>query len=260
MTTEIIPNRLPVRWHIALHSLAFILGLSLVFVAMGFGAGWLGDAISGFVSVTVLGQVIQVNAIIRVLAGLLLLFFGLVMLKALPIAALQQDKRLRFATKPQGYLGSVAVGLAFAAGWTPCIGPILGSILGIATNGNALQGAGLLFVYTLGFAIPFFIAAQTLTLWRGFNQYVGIIEKIGGVLLILVALVLMFDVTTLLVQRFPQTSLEDRLTFQGNTPSLWVAFVAGALSFLSPCVLPILPSFLAYLTGLNAQQLFHKNA
>lgn len=249
------PINLPIRLHIALHSLAFILGLSLVFIAMGFGAGWLGDAIAGFATVNLFGNTIGVDAIIRVSAGLLLLFFGLLMLKAIPIDALQQDTRVHFANKPQGYLGSVVVGLAFAAGWTPCIGPILGSILGIAANTNPAQGALLLLLYTLGFAIPFFIAAQTLTLWRAFNKYVGIIEKIGGILLLIVGLVLIFDITALLIQRFPQTSLENTLHFEGTTPSLWVAFAGGALSFLSPCVLPILPSFLAYLTGLNAQQL-----
>jgi cytochrome c-type biogenesis protein len=231
------------RWHITLHSVAFLLGLSAVFVALGFSAG----AVSTFL--------FDYGNAVRVMAGGFLIFMGLVMLKLIPVDFFQRDLRVHMAQKPTGFVGSAVVGVAFGAGWTPCIGPVLGGILALAsTTGQAGQGALLLSAYSLGFAVPFLLAAQTLTRWRKLNRYTHIIERVGGVLLILVGIVLLSNWLSYLAPYLASMgSLEGIL---GDArPNLFIAFVAGALSFLSPCVLPILPSFLAYLTGLNAEQL-----
>lgn len=231
------------RLQLTLHSLAFVAGLSAVFVALGYSAGlvsaWLFDY----------------GGVLRIVAGGFLVLMGLLMLGLLPLPALKRDVRVHLARKPTGYLGSALVGVAFAAGWTPCIGPILGGILALAgSGGSASQGGLLLGAYALGFSVPFLLAAQMLTQWRALNRYAGILEKIGGVLLVAVGVLLLTNAVNALSPYLASLgSLEGLL--DATTPTFGLAFVAGALSFLSPCVLPILPSFLAYLTGLNAKDL-----
>ena len=243
MTTQALTN-LQVRWQITAHSLAFILGISAVFIALGFSAGLVSNFLFDY------------GNIVRIVAGVFLIFLGIVMLRVLPIPFLQREFRLHMARKPGGYLGSVVVGVAFGAGWTPCIGPILGGILAIAsTSGNAAQGGLLLAFYALGFALPFLLAAQTLTSWRKLNKYAGIIEKVGGVLLILVGVVLLANWITFFTPYLSNLGSLESVLGENAQPTFFIAFLAGSLSFLSPCVLPILPSFLAYLTGMNAEQL-----
>jgi cytochrome c-type biogenesis protein len=181
---------------------------------------------------------------------------GLFMLRLIPLPFLQREARLHLARRPGGYLGSVLVGVAFAAGWTPCVGPILASILALAgARGSSSQGALLLGVYALGFAIPFVLAAQVLPGWRALSKYAGVIEKVGGALLIFVGMVLLSNWITALAPYLASLGSLETTLLTGVEPSFGLAFVAGALSFLSPCVLPILPSFLAYLTGLSAEEL-----
>ena len=232
--------------HVTLHSLAFILGLTSVFVALGFSAGLVSDFLFRY------------GDGVRFAAGGFLIFFGLLMLRLIPIPFLQRDLRAHLSTKPAGYGGSVLVGVAFGAGWTPCIGPILSGILFMAAYGSAAQGGFLLFVYSLGFAIPFLLAAQMLTAVRKLNKYVGIIEKIGGGLLIIVGVLLLTDTIAALSPYLANMGSLETILETGSSPTLGLAFLAGALSFLSPCVLPILPSFLAYLTGMSADKLLHQ--
>lgn len=234
---------LPVRLHIGLHSLLFVFGLSTVFVALGFSAGLVSDLLFRF------GDALRIGA------GVVLTFFGLLTLGFVPLTFLQRDLRAHFSVKPPGYLGSLLVGVAFGAGWTPCVGPILGGILLVAsTSGSALQGGLLLGAYSLGFAVPFIIAAQALPNIRKLTRYTGLIEKVGGVLLVLVGVLLLTNSVAALSPYLASLgSLETSLA--GGRPGFGLAFVAGSLSFLSPCVLPILPSFLAYLTGLGAGSL-----
>lgn len=236
------PDPARARLTIAAHSLAFAVGLSSVFVALGWSAGIVGDLLFDF------------GDAIRVAAGVFLVGMGLVMLRAIPVPFLQRDLRVHLARKPGGVLGSALVGVAFAAGWTPCIGPILAGILALAgAGGSGLQGAGLLGAYAAGFAVPFLVFAQLLPLWRGVRRYARMVERIGGVLLIAVgALLLANGVGRFAPYLASLGSLETAL-LAGAEPTFALAFVAGALSFLSPCVLPILPSFLAYLTGVGVE-------
>lgn len=246
-TSEFAPKLtkagLSARAQLTLHSLAFVLGLSAVFVALGFGAGLISNFLFDY------------GHAVRLTAGGFLIFMGLVMLKVIPIAVFQRDLRLHMARKPAGFAGSVLVGVAFGAGWTPCIGPVLSGILVLASStGQASQAALLLAAYSLGFAVPFLLAAQTLTSWRKLNRYTRVIERIGGVMLIVVGLVLLSNWFSYLAPYLASLGSLEGLLGDAR-PSFGIAFIAGALSFLSPCVLPILPSFLAYLTGLNADQL-----
>ena len=242
------PRGLTVRWHLTFHTLAFVLGLAAVFVALGFSAGLISNLLFDF------------GDIIRIAAGAFLVLMGLLMLRLIPIPFLERDLRMHMQNKPTGYAGSALVGVAFAAGWTPCIGPILAGILSIAaTTGGAGQGGLLLGFYALGFAVPFLVFAQLLTAWKVLRRYAGVIEKIGAVLLILVgALLLTGAVNAFAPYLASLGSLEGAVLGGASTPTLGVAFLAGVLSFLSPCVLPILPSFLGYLTGMSIDQLIER--
>jgi cytochrome c-type biogenesis protein len=233
-----------VRWRITAHSLAFVFGLSAVFVALGFSAGFVSDILFDY------------GNVLRIVAGVFLILMGVIMLRLLPMPFLQRDMRVHLTQKPSGYVGSTLVGVAFAAGWTPCVGPIFASILALAgSSGSSSQGGLLLGVYALGFAVPFLLTAQLLPLWKNLKRYVGIIEKIGGVLLIVVGVVLLANWVTQLSPYLASLGSLETTLLSDAQPSFILAFVAGGLSFLSPCVLPIVPSFLAYLTGMNADEL-----
>jgi len=233
------------RLLIAGHSLAFVVGLSATFIALGFSAGFVSDALFNF------------GGVLRVVTGLFLILMGLVTLHLLPLPFLERDRRVHLVRKPGGLVGSVLVGIAFAAGWTPCVGPILASILALAgSSGDASQGGWLLGSYALGFGVPFLLFAQLLpqlfSLWRHLRRFTGVLGRVGGVLLILVGVVLLLNWTGRFAPYLAGLGSLESVFFKSTEPSFILAFVAGALSFLSPCVLPILPSFLAYLTGLEA--------
>ena len=240
-----------VRWQVFGHSSAFLLGVSMVFISFGIAGGLIGDFLFRF------------ETTLRLTAGVFLVFFGLLMLRVIPLPLLQREFRAHLSHKPSGYAGSVLVGLAFGAGWSPCIGPILAGIITVASlPGSAWQGGVLLAVYSLGFAVPFLIIAQLLPFVRKLSRYVRLIERIGGVLLVLVGVLLLSNAVNAFAPYLASLgSLESLLgtpAISSNQVPLLLyplAFAAGSLSFLSPCVLPILPSFLAYLTGVNAQQL-----
>lgn len=231
----------PMRLHLALHTLAFVAGLSAVFVALGFSAG--------LISYTLLAY----GDTLRIVAGGLLIVMGVIMLDLVPVPFFKREIRVHLMRKPEGYLGSVVVGVAFAAGWTPCIGPILAGILGIAaTTGGAAQGGLLLLFYSLGFSLPFLALSQLLPVTRALGRHARTVERVGAVLLIAVGVLLVSGALNALSPYLAGFGSAETSWLGGlGSPTLALAFVAGALSFLSPCVLPILPSFLAYLGGTN---------
>jgi cytochrome c-type biogenesis protein len=189
------------------HSLLFIAGFTLIFLALGATA-------------SVLGRVLlAVREWISRAGGVLIIVFGLYLLGVFNIRALGQERRLHLATKPVGYLGTVLVGLAFGAGWTPCIGPILGSIL-IYTSSAADLGRGLvlLLMYSLGLAVPFLLAALAinhfLVAFARFRSAMVWVNRIGGVLLIAIGVLLLTDYFTLLasyLQRLAPEGLRNRI-------------------------------------------------
>ncbi|MDV6373565.1 cytochrome c biogenesis CcdA family protein [Deinococcus arenicola] len=162
-----------------LRALGFIAGFGLVFIALGATASSLGALIAPHKFL--LGQI----------AAGLIIFFGLVMLGVIRLPFLMRDTR---ALADAGGYGPVALGAAFAFGWSPCLGPALGSILGLAASSASLSsGVLLLSAYTLGLAVPFLLAAL---LWdrfnlRRLNRYAGIFEKVGGGILVLVGVLML---------------------------------------------------------------------
>lgn len=162
-----------------LRALGFIAGFGLVFIALGATASSLGSLLAPHK--IVLGR----------LAAVLIIFFGLVMLGVIRLPILMRDTR---ALADAGGYGPVALGAAFAFGWSPCLGPALGSILGLAASSASLgSGVMLLSAYTLGLAVPFLLAAL---LWhrlnlRRLNRYAGVFEKVGGGILLLVGIMML---------------------------------------------------------------------
>lgn len=183
-----------VRKRIILHSLLFITGFTIIFVLLG-------------ASATLLGSFLRENmSVMRKVGAVLIILFGLHISGLLPINLLLGEKRINIRHKPAGYFGSVLVGITFAAGWTPCIGPILASILMVAAAEKTVyRGILLLLVYSLGLGIPFFLSAlathRFLTLFNRFKKHIRLFEIITGIMLLVVGLLIFFDKLTML-QRY----------------------------------------------------------
>ena len=176
-----------VRLTVIAHSLTFILGFSTVFIVLG---GIVGLASAGFQEHLRAGLVW-----VERLGGLLILLFGVHLSGLFPFGILLGEKRIHLHRKPSGYFGTFLVGLAFAAGWTPCIGPILASILMMAaTSGQAGRGLWLLTIYSAGLGLPFLISGvlfhQFLTFFKHFRKHIRLTEIITGVLLMAVGILL----------------------------------------------------------------------
>jgi cytochrome c-type biogenesis protein len=196
-----------VRWRVVLNSVAFILGFSLVFVSLGASASFLG------------GLFLSYREIIRILGGVFILLVGLYLLGLFKIAVLERYLQFNLKDKPAGYFGSVFVGITFAVAWTPCVGPILGATLALAsTAGEVSRGTLLLTSYAAGLGLPFFLSALAINsffqLSRRLHRYLHILHIVGGLLLIVVGILLITDYMTMLnayVLRFTPQWLLQRL-------------------------------------------------
>lgn len=167
------------------------------------------------------------------------------------------ERRLRVdQDNSPSYARSAIVGMTFAAGWTPCIGPLLGLVLSLAYTQPA-RAMPLLFIYSMGLAVPFLLTAALLSTAVSFlkriNRYLHAIELLSGILLVVVGVFLVsgiFSRFNILFSATPGWLAEIESGFAvGTTISAPLAFLAGLLSFLSPCVLPLVPIYLGYLTG-----------
>ncbi len=179
-TVEEMGNR---RRLAMVHATLFVVGFSLVFVLLGASATALGSALRFYKEWIMRG------------GGILIVFFGLYCLGIIKLGFLTQEKRMHLERKPIGYLGSVLVGIAFGAGWSPCIGPILGGILSLAaTEADLSRGMRLLVAYSAGLAVPFLVAAYAvesfLDWFQRFRRHLGLVQKISGGLLVVVGLLI----------------------------------------------------------------------
>jgi cytochrome c-type biogenesis protein len=180
MTVSEITNRRRVA---LTHALLFVAGFSLVFILLGASATALGRALNYY------------QVWLQRIGGILIILFGLLCLGVFNLRVLSQERRLHLERKPVGYLGSAVVGMAFAAGWTPCIGPVLGAILGLAaTSADVSKGMLLLTAYSAGLALPFLIAAVAVDSFfewfQRFRRFIPWVMRISGVLLVGVGLLL----------------------------------------------------------------------
>ena len=242
------------RLALFIHALLFVLGFSLVFIV-----GWGGAA-------TVFGQVFsQYKSILARIGGLVVILFGLATLGVVRIPWLFMDTRPDFASyrnssqRRSGLLTSGLMGVFFAAGWTPCIGTTLGAIL---TLGFSQQTSGQAMVlssgYALGLGIPFLIIGlgmeRVTLLLRRFQRSMRWVQLANGLFLILIGLLLLTN------QMFQIAIWAQRNGFFLNptfgaaaVPTYLIAILAGLLSFFSPCVLPLVPAYMGYLSSHAAQ-------
>ena len=270
-----------------LHALAFVLGFGAIFTLLGSAAGLLGQSLNSYLP------------LIQRFGAILLLLFGLTTigivgwivnrvqanekLVANPAVAALLDI-LRFLNalmyterrvtdlhkvkRGWGYLSSALMGVSFSAGWVPCVGPILASILFLASDSaTAAQGALLLAIYSLGLGLPFLITGAafsraTLVL-RSLNRHANIVSIVSGIFLLYVGWLLWSDQLTSLttqfaflnkwvfvLEEFVSESVGVNAAFGGGALSAApLAFVAGIISFISPCVLPLIPAYIGYLSG-----------
>jgi cytochrome c-type biogenesis protein len=185
-----------VRRHVMTASLAFVVGFSAVFVVLGASATLLGRVLRSF-RVELLGTEIGVAQI----AGVVIVAMGLHLLGVIRIPLLYREQRFEGPRRPTGPLGAALVGAAFAFGWTPCVGPILGGILTLAgARETVLQGMGMLTVYSAGLAVPFLLTAWSvehfLTALRRLRGHFRTIELVSGGLLVVVGLLVLTDQLT----------------------------------------------------------------
>ncbi|GFO70175.1 cytochrome C biogenesis protein CcdA [Geomonas limicola] len=177
-----------VRRQTIIHSLLFIAGFTCVFVLLGASASFLGDFLH------------EHKTAIRRVGGILIIVFGIHVSGLFDIGMLLGEKKLTLHRKPAGYLGSFIVGVVFAAGWTPCIGPILATILAVAATEG--RGVLLLLTYSMGLAIPFFLAAlamhQFLVFFRRFKRHIRLFEIFTGILMVVVGVLIYFNYLTIL--------------------------------------------------------------
>jgi cytochrome c-type biogenesis protein len=271
-----------------LHALAFVLGFGIVFTLLGLTASFFGQQMRAYAPV------------IQRIGAILLIIFGLTTLgvfrwianrirqstdlNANPAAAalvsileffnnlLYTEKRvseMHRVSPAWGLVSSMLLGISFSAGWVPCIGPILSSILLLAGDSAHInEGATLLAIYSLGLGIPFIITGAAFgsatNFLRRLNRHAHIVSIISGIFLLYVAYLLWSDTLILLTSRFTALtnwlldleytvidpsnadSAINNLTVTGGAP---LAFFAGLISFLSPCVLPLVPAYLGFLSS-----------
>jgi len=176
-------ERVKFKKAIILNSLLFIAGFSSVFIAFGASASLLGQVL------------ITYQDHIRRFGGVLIVLFGLYLLGILNLNFLKMEHRFQFRSRPAGYLGSFLIGVAFAAGWTPCVGPVLGSILLYAsTTDSLMSGVVLLTSYSLGLGLPLFLTAlgvdRFLAYFKQARAYLWGVSTVSGVLLVVVGVMI----------------------------------------------------------------------
>jgi cytochrome c-type biogenesis protein len=183
------------------HSLLFILGFTLIFVALGATATTLGR------------MLLRYRYLVSDVGGALVIVFGLYLIGVLNVPVFMRERRVHLAEKPLGYLGTVVVGIAFGAGWSPCLGPILGAILALAANTNDLsRGLLLLLCYSLGLAVPFLVAALAVDWFlEFFARHKGKmiwVNRFAGALLIFVGVLMVTNRFALLATKLQQWTPE----------------------------------------------------
>jgi cytochrome c-type biogenesis protein len=172
-----------------LHTIFFLLGFSAIFIAIGFGTSFVGSFF------------LEYKDLIRQLGAIFIVLFGLIIVGVFKPEFLMKDRKLEFKNRPSGFLGSALIGMAFAAGWTPCTGPILSAVIALAATN---PGSGVLYMvaYSLGFAIPFLILSFFVGRMKWIRKNSGKIVKIGGYIMIVMGIVLFFDWMTKIITIF----------------------------------------------------------
>lgn len=252
MTTDAAASPLPSqneRLRIFLHGLLFVAGFSLVFIV-----GWGG-------SVTLVGQLFGAykNIIARI-GGVIVIAFGLATLEVIRIPWFFSDTRSYYRGAAGTYANSGLMGILFAAGWSPCIGATLGAILTMGLSQQTVgQAMWLASGYSLGLGLPFLAMALGLERASGWvkrlSRYRRLIQIVSGVFIILIGLLLLTNtMSRIAIWAFQNGLYIEKFALFSAAPTYLTAILAGLLSFLSPCVLPLVPAYLGYLSGHTLQK------
>lgn len=169
-----------------LHTLFFLIGFSIIFIALGFGTSFLGRFF------------IDYQDLIRQLGAIFIFFFGLMVVGFIKPEFLLKERRFEFKNRPSGLIGSVLIGMAFAAGWTPCTGPILGAVVSLAAS-NPNSAMFYMVAYILGFAVPFFILSFFIGKLKWIRKNSLKIMKAGGYIMMVMGVFLFFDWLTKII-------------------------------------------------------------
>ncbi len=185
-----------VRYLTITNSLVFICGFSFVFITLGISSSAIGYFLFKYLD------------LIRIIGGIIIIIFGLFIAGFLRLNFLLKYKKLHLSGKPTGYIGTFIIGMAFAAGWSPCIGPILGTILLYSSSkGSTIYGLKLLSLYSLGLAIPFFISALAFNTFLSYSskisKHIRVIMIISGLLLIVFGIMLLTDQVRVISRLIP---------------------------------------------------------
>ncbi len=177
-----------------LHSVAFVTGFTIIFVLLGATASFAGNVLSRHLD------------LIRIVGGFLIIIMGVFVMDIVNIPFLQREARLQLKTRPAGFAGTIVVGMIFGAGWTPCTGPFLGSVLALAMETETLgRGMALLTFYSFGLGIPFILSAIAISAFlSSFNKmrkHFKIIKVVSGAVLVVMGLLLITDKMTILIPR-----------------------------------------------------------
>jgi cytochrome c-type biogenesis protein len=231
------------RVNLLFHALAFVFGFSIVFVI-----GWGGAA-------TILGQLFVTNKVlIARIGGVVLIIFGLATMDIIHISWFNMDTRQQFKGKTGTFWGSLAMGIFFAAGWSPCIGATLGAILTLGFSSSTIgQAMYLSLMYSIGLAIPFLMLAllldQAMPVIKRLRKHLRAFQIFTGILIISIGILMVTYQMTTISRWALQSGFYLDIPSSGTVPGTFTAILAGALSFLSPCVLPLVPAYLGYLSG-----------
>lgn len=250
MTETSVPFSAPnERFKIFIHALLFVLGFSLVFIV-----GWGG-------SVTVVGQLFGTyKRVIAQIGGVIVILFGLATLDVIRLPWFYYDTRAEYTGQRGTYGGSALMGIFFAAGWSPCIGATLGAILTMGlsqqTSGQAMWLAS---GYSLGLGIPFLAMALGLERASGWIKQMRPYQKYfrlaSGIFIITIGVLLLTNTMSLIaIWAFRNGYFIESFTTYAAAPTYITAIIAGLLSFISPCVLPLVPAYLGYLSGHTLQK------
>ncbi|MBI4895302.1 MAG: sulfite exporter TauE/SafE family protein [Candidatus Aenigmarchaeota archaeon] len=230
---------------IFLNSVAFVLGFSIVFSLIGV-----------FIQAVFSSATYATLELLRMVGGALIIAFGVFMIASLKynIPFLMTEHKIKARRFSNSYISSFVFGVAFAIGWTPCVGAILGSIYTFAATSPGI-GFLLLLTYSLGIGIPFLIVGAFTSKLSGFLKrsegFLKYFNIIGGVILIVLGILIFFNYLGIIATFFVGTDVGLTLTGQ---LSFGLAFAAGVLTFLSPCILPLVPAFLSYMAGTSANE------
>lgn len=224
------------------NTLFFILGFTVIFVLLGAGA----SSLSSFLT--------RRMRLITIIGGAIIIILALQVMGVFTIPFLNYELGKGFRKKREGVIGAFLIGITFAAAWTPCIGPILSSILILAaTKDTALKGMLLLAAYSVGLGVPFLFAVVAFSSFLSFSSFLKknfkTIKLVSGILLLAIGLMLIIGQFQLLSRYL--SFIPDYSLVESNRVSILIALFAGFISFISPCVLPLIPSYLTFITGVS---------